>query len=82
MIVLIAESESDLQKLINVFNSVCKRWNLKVNINKSEVIVFERSKSEVVDFACPCMVRIECPKECEITLNGEKWRFMSLRTLV
>ncbi len=71
--VLIAEYESDLQKVINVFDSVFKRRKLKVNtINKSKVMVFERSKSEVVDFACPYRVRVECPKECEIRLNGEK----------
>ncbi len=29
-------------------------------------------KSEVVDFAFPCRVRVECPKECEIRVNGEK----------
>ncbi len=34
--VLITENGSDLQKLINVFDSVYKRWKLKVNINKSE----------------------------------------------
>ncbi len=35
-------------------------------------MVFERCKSEVVDFVCPYRVRVECPKECEIRLNGEK----------
>ncbi len=45
---------------------------------QKQVMVFERSTSEVVDFACPYRVRVECPKECKITLNGEKWRrFMS-----
>ncbi len=49
--VLIAESESDLQNVVNVFHSVCKRRQLKVNVNKSKVMVCERSRSEVVDFA-------------------------------
>ncbi len=31
--VLIAESESDLQNLVSVFGSVCKRRKLKVNVN-------------------------------------------------
>ena len=69
--VLIAENEKDLQKLVNVFDSVCKRRKLKVNVNKSKVIVFERSRSEVVDFECPYRVRVECPKELDIRLNGE-----------
>ncbi len=32
--VLIAESESDLQKFVNVFDSTCKTRKVKVNINK------------------------------------------------
>ncbi len=40
--VLIAESESDLQKLVSVFDSVCKRRKLTVNVNKSKVMVCER----------------------------------------
>ncbi len=63
---------SDLHQLFNVSDSVCKRQMLKVNINKSKIMVFQRSKSKVVDFACPYRVRAECPKECEIRLNGER----------
>ncbi len=62
---------SDLQKLVSVFDSVCKR-KLKVNVNKSKMMVCERSKSEVVDFVCPYRVGIECEKESKITLNGEE----------
>ncbi len=62
---------SDLQKQINVFDSVCKRRKLKVNINKSKVMVSKRSGDEVSDFDCPYRVEIECPKECEIRMNGE-----------
>ena len=69
---LIAESESDLQKLVKIFDNVCKRRKLKVNVDKSKVMVFERSKSEVIDFKCPYRVRVECPKECKIELNGEQ----------
>jgi len=69
---LIAESEEDLQKLVNVFDSVCKRRKLKVNVSKSKVMVFERKKIEVIDFACPYRIRRECPKECRIRLNGEQ----------
>ena len=46
---LIAEDKRGLQKLVDVFDTVQKK-KLKVNINKNKVIVFERSKSEVVDF--------------------------------
>ncbi len=50
--ILIVENENDLQKIVNVFDSVCKRRELKVNINKIKVIVLEMSKGEVVDSDC------------------------------
>ncbi len=59
---LIAENESDLQKVVSVFYSVCKRRKLKVNVNKSKVMVCERSRSEAVDFVCPYRVGIKCEK--------------------
>ncbi len=43
-----------------------------MNVNKSEVIVFERSKCEIVDFDRPDRVRVECTKELDVRLNGEK----------
>ncbi len=63
---------SDSQKLVSVFDSVCKRRKLKVNGNKSKVMVCERSRSKVVDFVCPYRVGIECEKECTVILNGEE----------
>ncbi len=71
-VLLIAEYESDLQNLVSVFDSVCKRRKLKVNVNKSKVMVCEQSRSEAVDFVCPYRVGIECEKDCKITLNGEE----------
>ncbi len=44
----------------------------KVNVNKSKVMVCERSRSEVMDFACLYRVGIECEQECKIILNGEE----------
>ncbi len=35
-------------------------------------MVCEQSRSEVVDFACPYRVGIECEQECKIILNGEE----------
>ncbi len=40
--VLLAESEGDLQRVVNEFYSGCKRRKLKVNVGKSKVMVFER----------------------------------------
>ncbi len=62
MTVFIAENESDLQNLVSVFDSVCKRRKLKVNVNKRKVMVCERSRSEVVDSVCSYRVGIECEK--------------------
>ncbi len=70
--VLIAEYESDLQNLVSVFDSVCKRRKLKVNVNRSTVMICKQSRSEVVDFVCPYRVGIECEKDYKITLNGEE----------
>ncbi len=80
--VLIAEHESDLQNLVSVFDSVCKRRKLKVNVNKRKMMICKRSRSEVVDFVFPYRVGIECEKKCRIILNGKKWRrSMRLSTL-
>ncbi len=47
------EKMSDLQKLVSVFDSVCKRRKLKINVNKSKVMVCKWSRSEVVDLVWP-----------------------------
>ncbi len=70
--VLTAENKNDLQNLVSVFYSVCKRRNLTVNIYKSKVMVCERSRSEVVVFVCPYRAGIECERECEVILTGEE----------
>ena len=41
--VLIAKSENELQRLVNVFDNVCRRRKLKVNVSKGK-LVFERCK--------------------------------------
>lgn len=48
-----------------------------MNIMKCKVVVFERSKSELNKFACPFRVKIECSKECNIKLNGERMEEVS-----
>ncbi len=42
--VLLAESEGDLQRVVNEFYSVCKRRRLKVNAGKSKVMVLRGGK--------------------------------------
>ena len=70
--VLMAESERELQMIVNEFHNVCKRRKLKVNVAKSKVMVFERRKSEVIDFANPYRVNEQCVYECGINLGGER----------
>ena len=61
-----------LFKNSTLFDCLCKRKKLKVNVNENNVMVFESSKSEVVEFICPFRVRVEYLKECEMGLNGER----------
>jgi hypothetical protein len=42
--VLLAESAEELQSELNYFYEYCEKWNLKVNINKSKVMVFSKGK--------------------------------------
>ncbi len=43
MTVLLAESEGMLQRIVDEFDTVCKRRKLKVNAGKSKVMVFKRA---------------------------------------
>ncbi|KAK3893161.1 hypothetical protein Pcinc_003002 [Petrolisthes cinctipes] len=70
--VLMAESERNLQRVVDEFQSVCKRRKLKVNVGKSKVMVFERAETEVIDFATPYRVAVPTGTKCEITLRGER----------
>ena len=39
-IVILAESPTILQSIINKFSSYCDKWNLEVNLEKSEIVIF------------------------------------------
>ncbi len=47
---LLAESERELQRVVDQFHSVCSRRKLRVNAGRSKVMVFERKEVEVVHF--------------------------------
>ncbi len=51
--VLLAKSEGMLQRIVDEFDSVCKRRVLKVNAGKSKVMVFERAREQTINFAKP-----------------------------
>ena len=42
-IVLFSNSAGGLQKLLNSLLQFCQRWNLKVNVAKTKVIIFNKS---------------------------------------
>ncbi|MEW8548255.1 MAG: reverse transcriptase family protein [Candidatus Thiodiazotropha sp.] len=48
--VILANSEQDLQHSINVFQNYCTTWKLKVNINKTKVVIFGAKKTDLFRF--------------------------------
>ena len=45
--VLLAESVAELHSELNYFYEYCEKWNLKVNTNKSKVMVFSKGRSPI-----------------------------------
>ncbi len=62
-------SEGMLQGIVDEFDRVCKRRELKVNAGKSKVIVFESPREQTIDFAEPYRVGSEV---IQIWLGREK----------
>ena len=69
--VLFAESEQELQRVVSEFHNVCQRRKLKVNCEKSKVMVFERRKTEVIEFDRQYRIRLENERVCKIVLDGK-----------
>ena len=42
--VIFGESETDLQKALNVFQNYCDEWKLTVNISKTKIMIFSRGR--------------------------------------
>jgi predicted HTH domain antitoxin len=42
--ILLAESAEDLQVQLNGFGEYCDNWKMKVNVNKTKIMVFEFGK--------------------------------------
>ncbi len=75
--VLLAESEGNLQRVVNEFYSVCKRRKLTVNAGKSKVMWFERREEEVIAFNTAYRVRLPAVARCRIMLGSEKMEEVS-----
>ena len=60
--------------MVYVFDSVCKRQNLKLKVNRSKVMIFERSIRKFVYSNCAYRPIAECTKimlnEFELNRNG------------
>jgi hypothetical protein len=42
-LILISDSEQGLQDRLNILHKYCKDWCMKININKTKVIIFNKS---------------------------------------
>ncbi len=49
-LVLLAESENDLQQLLNVLFDWCQKWRLSINIDKTKIMHFRPVEREKTDF--------------------------------
>lgn len=47
---LFAENETELKKIVDKFERSCKRINFKMNLDRSEMMVWARRKTEIFDF--------------------------------
>ena len=63
--VLLVESEGELQRVVDKFYNVCERRKLKVNVEKSKVMVFERREaSESGGLILQCVGENEIKSAC------------------
>ncbi len=69
---LLAKSEGILQRIVDEFDRVCKRKELKVNAGKSKVMVFERAREQTINFAKSYIVGSEAILGCKIWLGKER----------
>ena len=47
--VIFSKPKSGLQNMLDKLNVYCKRWNLKVNVDKIKVMIFELGRNTFVD---------------------------------
>ena len=47
-IVLMAESATDLQKLLDYFSDYTDTWKLQVNVDKSKIMIFSRGDLQTI----------------------------------
>ena len=42
--ILLTESDSDLQLMLDSFENYCDQWKLKINVNKTKILIFSRGR--------------------------------------
>ena len=42
--VIMAESREDLQAQLNIFGKYCDNWKLKINVDKTKILIFSRGR--------------------------------------
>ena len=47
--VIFSKSKTCLQNMLDKLNVYCKRWNLKVNVDETKVMIFEKGRNTFVD---------------------------------
>lgn len=45
--ILLSESHDDLKYQLDVFQRYCKNWHLKVNSDKTKIVIFNKGRSHV-----------------------------------
>ena len=53
-IVLVAQSETNLQKMLDCLNNWCTKWRLKINVEKTKVVHFRRTGEPRTDVNFLC----------------------------
>ena len=43
--VIFSKSKTGLQNMLDKLNVYCKRWNLKVNVDETKVMIFEKGSN-------------------------------------
>ena len=56
--VLVAESPEELQKTIDSFHFYCKRWNIKMNIDKSKILIFIVREDRQENYSFDMMINL------------------------
>ncbi len=70
---LLAESEGMLHRIVDEFDRVCKRRQVKVNAGRSKVMVFERAKEHTTNFAKPYRVGQRLYLDVRYGWGRRKW---------